>query len=260
MLGERASRLRRFLSDHPLCCYCGDAAETEDHCPARICFREKIGPEGWSFPSCRRCNSAISGTEQVVAFFIRALDHTDENLREADLQRLLRGVQNNHPEVMPDLNPSPNEKRRMMRHLGIERQRGEFLEEVPVLAVPPAVVPHFEYFNRKLAAALFYRQTGQILSGDQIVMSHWFQSQDPSLASVLETLAPAWSHKLQGQRNNLQFGDQLSVILAAASAPTVMSYIVQFGSSLCFWGGAGTPTGEERPENWKAYRPLREGI
>ena len=113
-LGERGKRLRRFLSAHPLCCYCGADADTEDHCPARICFRDRIGPEDWSFPSCSACNAAISRTEQVVAFFIRALDHTEDNMRTADLQRLLRGVTNNNPEVLPDFNPSANMKRKML--------------------------------------------------------------------------------------------------------------------------------------------------
>ena len=259
-MGEKSRRLQRFFAGHPLCCYCGQVAETEDHCPARICFRDKIGPEDWSFPACRACNSAISGTEQVVAFFIRALDHTDANMRDADLRRLYRGVHNNHPEVLPKLFPSANEKRRMLQHLGITRAPGELLEDVPVMAVPVALGPHLSYFNRKLAAAMFYRQTSQILTNDYVTMGHWFQSQDPSLASVLETLGPAWSHKFQGKRKNLEFGDQLSVIVASASAPAVMSYVVQFGSSLCFWGGAGLPTGEEKTENWTPYRPIHQGI
>ena len=148
----------------------------------------------------------------------------------------------------------------MLNHLGMERPRGELLEDVPVIAVPTALGPHLSFFQRKLSAALFYRQTSQIMTPEHIVMGHWFQSQDPSLHAVLETLAPAWSKKFQGHRTNLEFGDQLSVIVADSSAPAVFSYIVQFGSSLCFWGGGGTPTGNEIPENWQPYRPIREGI
>jgi hypothetical protein len=181
-------------------------------------------------------------------------------MRHADLQRLLRGVTNNNPEVLPNFNPRANEKRRMLRHLGMERAPGELLDDVPVIAVPVALGPHLAFFNRKLTAALFYRQTKQIMTRDHVVMGHWFQSQDPSLQSILETLGPAWSEKFSGQRANLEFGDQLSVIIAGSAAPAVFSYIVQFGSSLCFWGGGGVPTGAEVPENWKAYRPIYEGL
>lgn len=259
-MGEKLRRVQRFLKEHPKCCYCGEAATTEDHCPARICFRDRIGPEGWSFPSCRDCNAAISRTEQVVALYIRALDFTDENMRTADIQRLVSGVKNNNPEVFPDLFPSANEKRKMLAHLGVARQAGEFLDEVPVIAVPIALGPHLEFFNRKLAAALFYQQTGQILTKAHVVMSHWFQSQDPSLSSVVDALSPAWSHKFLGQRPNLDFGDQLSIVVAAGAMPQVFSYIVQFSTSLCFWGGAGIPQETKLKDTWKPYRPIKDGI
>lgn len=259
-MGEKLNRVQRFLQEHPRCCYCGDLATTEDHCPARICFRDKVGPEGWSFPSCRECNAAISRTEQVVAFYIRALDFTDDNIRSADLQRLVRGVKNNNPEVFPDLFPSANEKRKMLECLGISRQSGVFLEDEPVIEVPAALGVHLDFFNRKLAAALFYRQTGQVLNKDHVVMSRWFQSQDPSLFDVIDALSPAWSHKYLGQRPNLNFGDQLSIVLAAGAMPDVFSYIVQFSTSLCFWGGAGIPQDIEIQKTWKPYRPIRDGI
>ena len=259
-MGAKSDRLRRFLADHPACCYCGDIAQTEDHCPARICFRDRVGPEDWSFPACEACNAAISRTEQAVAFYIRALDFTDENFRDADVQRLLNGVKNNNLEAFPDLFPSANEKRKLLTRLGIKRQRGELLEEEPVVTVPTALGPHMDFFNRKLAAALFYKQTGQILTPRHIVMGRWFQSQDSSLSSVLDTLAPAWSHTFVGRRSNLDFGDQLSVILAAGAMPEVFSYLVQFSTSLCFWGGAGIPRDEKLHNNWKPYRPIKDGV
>lgn len=259
-MGEKLSRLRRFLIDHPACCYCGDTAETEDHCPARICFRDRIGPEAWSFPACRSCNAAISRAEQVVAFYIRVSDFTDENFRDADVQRLMSGVKNNNPEAFPDLFPSANEKREMLARLGIRRQPGELLFDEPVVKVPATVGSHMDFFNRKLAAALFYKQSGQILTTKHIVMGRWFQSQDGSANSLIKALDPAWSHKFVGQRPNLDFGDQLSIKIAAGAMPEVFSYTVQFSTSICFWGGAGVPQDEKLHSNWKPYRAIKDGI
>ncbi|WGM47849.1 hypothetical protein KOAAANKH_02734 [Brevundimonas sp. NIBR10] len=260
-MGEAKSRKARFLAANPICCYCGSSPSTEeDHCPARICFREKVGPDGWSFPSCSACNRAISGTEQVVAFYIRALDHTDENYREADIQRLTAGIRNNAPEVFPKLDQSAAEKRRMMADLGIQRTPGVFLSDEPVLPIPAGIDRHFEYFARKLTAALFYRNNGRSLTESHFVMNQWFQTQSGTLADVLETLAPVWNRTLIGSRPNLDFGDQLSIVIGTAHDSDVFTYVAQFGTSLCFWGGAGKPENEEQHPGWKSYRPIKDGI
>ena len=258
-MGEKNKRRAKFLADHPTCCFCGDAATTEDHCPARICFRNKEGPEDWSFPACHACNSAISGTEQLVAFYIRALDFTEANIREDDLQRLARGVLNNHPDLFPKLDIPANEKRKMLAHIGVQREPGSFLADEPVMAVPTGLDTHFSFFARKLSAAIYYRATGLTLTENHLTMSRWFQSQDPLLKEVLDTLGPVWSQKMLGRRSNIDFGDQLSIIIASGSAPEVLTYVVQFGTSLCFWGGAGLPNEAQLRDTWKPYRPIKFG-
>lgn len=47
---------RQFLKEHPVCCYCGDAATTTDHCPPRSFFERRGWPEGYEFPACGPCN------------------------------------------------------------------------------------------------------------------------------------------------------------------------------------------------------------
>ena len=44
---KRALVRERFITAHPRCCFCnGERATTEqDHAPARICFKNKVGPE-----------------------------------------------------------------------------------------------------------------------------------------------------------------------------------------------------------------------
>lgn len=259
-MGEKSKRRARFLAEHPVCCYCGSEATTEDHCPARICFRDRIGPDGWSFPACAACNSAISKTEQVVAFYIRALDFTDENMRTADLQRLLQGVTNNNPDLVPRINAGANEKRRMLAHLGVRRPPGEFLEDVPIMAVPVGAGAHLDFFNRKLSAAIYYRITGEIITPGHLVMSRWMQTQDDTLEEILKTLGPAWTESFQGARTNLDFGDQLSGVVAAGLLPQVLTYVVQFGTSLCFWGGVGLPREDAEEAHWRPYRPMSAGI
>lgn len=250
-----------FLEQHPTCCFCGDEPSAEpDHCPARICFRGKEGPEDWIFPACISCNRAISGVEQVVAFYIRTLDFTDENYRAEDLARLIQGLKNNQPELFPRVTLSAIEKRKMLRHLGKRAPPGEFLDDVPIMAIPKGIDPYIQYFARKLTAAIFYRLHGRPITKGHSWMCHWFPSYDDSLQDVLGEFDGVWNHLIVGQRSNLDFGDQFAVIAATSRSDDVISFIAQFGTSLCFWCAAGKPGQEQLKEKWEAYRPIKDGI
>lgn len=196
----------------------------------------------------------------MTGFYIRALDFTDQNYREADLAKLMSGVRNNYPALFPVVSPSANEERRMLRHLGQEKPRDMFLEDVPVAAMPVGVEPHFRYFARKLTAAVFYRLQGSPLTSSHFWMCRWFPSYDESLDDVISTFAGKWNHLIVGARANVDFGDQFSVLAATARDDDVTTFIAQFGTSLCFWCSAGKPQREELRSSWESYTPIKEGM
>lgn len=258
---HRQRRKSAFLRDNPICCFCGDSASIEpDHCPARICFRGKEGPEDWVFPACSACNRSISGTEQVIAFYIRTLDHTDENYREADLARLLSGLKNNHPDLMPRVHLPAIEKRKMLRHVGHQIEPKTFLDDVPIMAMPKGIDRHVQFFARKLTAAVFYKLHGFPVTPEHRWMCRWFPSYDNALDDLLEEFKEMWNHLIVGSRSNIDFGDQFSVIAATSKNDDVISFIAQFGTSLCFWCGVGKPPHEEIKNTWESYRPIKFGM
>jgi hypothetical protein len=114
------------------------------------------------------------------------LDHTDENYREADLNRLLKGLKNNHPDLMPRVQLSAIEKRRMLRHVGHRIEPGMFLEDVPIMAMPKGIDPHIQFFARKLTAAVFYKLHGRPVTPEHQWMCRWFPSYDKALDDLLE--------------------------------------------------------------------------
>ena len=66
-----AAKLKReaFYRAHPLCCFCGGgaAATTEEHCPSKSTFQDKVWPEGFTFPSCAECNAGSSDSDVMIA-------------------------------------------------------------------------------------------------------------------------------------------------------------------------------------------------
>lgn len=161
---------------------------------------------------------------------------------------------------MPRVQLSAIEKRRMLRHVGYRIEPGTFLEDVPIMAMPKGIDPHIQFFARKLTAAVFYKLHGRPVTPEHRWMCRWFPSYDKALDDLLEEFKGMWNHLIVGSRNNIDFGDQFSVIAATSRDDDVVSFIAQFGTSLCFWCGVGKPTREEIKHSWENYRAIKFGM
>jgi hypothetical protein len=113
-MGASHRHRKAFFERHPTCCFCtGNApAATIDHVPSRACFAGRIGPEGFEFPACEACNSASRISEIVFAFYSRTI--SQEGGHRDDVADLYRGVKNNAPDCLPQLNVTANEKRKAL--------------------------------------------------------------------------------------------------------------------------------------------------
>ena len=129
-----------------------------------------------------------------------------------------------------------------------------------MMAMPEGVDRHFQYFARKLTAAIFYKLLGRPVTSDHLWMCRWFPSYGDELQLLLGEFRGTWNHLIVGARGNIDFGDQFSVLAATSQDDDVISFIAQFGTSLCFWCGVGKPTREELIEAWAPYRPIRDGL
>lgn len=237
---RKEDRRAEILREHPVCCYCGGArlAETIDHAPPRICFKGKVGPEGYELPACLACNNDISLSEMVAAFYIRMADDTPENFDDADIQRLISAIANNAPSCLPNPRLSSAEKRRTLRERGLALPAGALLADAPIAGIPDAVQAHMSLFARKMLAALFYRETGRILGDEHRLILQWAQRGSPA-AEVSLQCATAWFGRMRtGRRQKADLGTQFAYRFGYHENHGFFGLWMEFGS-LCFFTVAG---------------------
>jgi hypothetical protein len=238
---QKAERYAQLLRDHPACCYCGGAkaSETVDHAPARICFRQKVGPEGYELPACAECNRESSLSEMIAAFYIRMSDHEASHFHGPDIERLISAMANNAPHCLPDGRLSANDRRRSLREREMSLPKGQLLASAPIVRIPEGVQPHMGLFARKMLAALFYRETGGIIGPDHAVILQWAQLGTPA-ANFSRSCAEAWFGELRaGTRQNTSLGSQFTYKFGYHPAHGFFGLWMEFGLSFGFLAIAG---------------------
>jgi len=185
------TRTQQFLSDHPVCCFCGGEApsEEEDHIPGRDFFKGRHWPEGYSFPACKDCNASTRHDEMLVNVFSRALPLEDSEEQAAEFKRVLTGLKNNFPHILAALQPRANEVRAIIKALGVQRLPGQFLSEMPFLSADhDAVQVSLGRYGLKLGCALFYKHLARLLPKEAGVLVKWQTNVRLSLDGLPEGL------------------------------------------------------------------------
>lgn len=238
---RKSERRADLLERHRFCCFCGGgrAATTVDHAPARICFKAKIGPEGFELPACEACNRNTALSEQVTAFYIRMADKASTHFHGPDTTKLISAMVNNAPECLPDPQIPANDKRRALREQGVRLARGEWLDEAPVARIPETVHGHVEVFMRKMLAALFYRETGGFLGPGHSLVLQWAQ-RGTEAAEFSRQNAEDWlGNRLVSTRRNTDLGDQFAYRYAYHPAHGFFGLWMEFDGSFGFFTIAG---------------------
>lgn len=236
---SESKRKSKILNSHPLCCFCGGVrrSTTIDHTPARIFFRNKIGPEGFEFPACHGCNAESSLSEQIFGFYNIAFELDGSRYDEDELTKRISAIKNNAPECIPILTNSFSKKRQMVSEGRIKLQQGQFLMDVPIATIPNEVQNHFELISRKLLAALFYKETKQILNQTHGLLTHWDQVGSPA-AEMSKARATDWFGDIFiGARRNTDIGAQF--LYRTAYAHSIFGTWIQLGSAFDFFCVAG---------------------
>lgn len=260
---RKKDRYAALLRAHPLCCFCGGArpSTTIDHAPARVCFKRKVGPEGYELPACLPCNRETGASEQVAALYIRMADFEDQHFDASDLDKLISGVANNAPQCLPDMGLSANDKRRTLRERGLALARGQVLLDAPIAGVPKAVHAHIEVFARKMLAAMYYRETERILGPEHALILHWAQM-GTEAAEFTRSRAEAWFGELRvGTRQNADIGTQYRYKFGHHPNHGFFGLWMEFGQSFGFFTVAGPADrlGKlERAEFVRQWAPIDE--
>jgi hypothetical protein len=107
-MGEATRKNRSkaaILTASPWCIYCGgiEQATTVDHMPPRMMFRGKLRPGQFEFPACERCNTGTKASDLVASFLGRIFPDAESVLDQEDMQKVLRGMANNMPNVLQEM-------------------------------------------------------------------------------------------------------------------------------------------------------------
>src|SRR5262249_10314418 len=121
-MGRSSSRRKEFLRKHPLCCFCGGVAPSEepDHVPSRVLFDNREWPEGYEFPACVLCNRASRHHEQVIAMLSRIFPDAQSPEEKREVHARIQAVANNFPEILIEMRPTPEQNTRAVTKYGLE--------------------------------------------------------------------------------------------------------------------------------------------
>ena len=155
-------KIEEFRKQHPHCCFCGGNEETEtrDEVPPRSMFLEKVWPEGYQFPACKKCNQGSRLQDQLLALISRisVLDQHQE-----PIQSQIIAINNNQPQNLPRTTNSSIEAKKLLRALGISKPAGTFAADYPVALVPAETMREIDLVCLKLFCALYYMHVGKIV-------------------------------------------------------------------------------------------------
>lgn len=230
-MGWSKGRRQRFLSAHPICFNCGtDAATTIDHVPARACFVDGIGPEGFEFPACARCNRLTGATEQAVSLLIAIAD-VNKGYALEQIVKLAQGIANNAPHLYPQLGLCRCRRRALIEAAASADMPTAWLETGPLATLSEPLMKAFEAFGYKLAAALFYREVGKPLPRTAMmrVVPHSFAN--PATEPLIDKIVRMLPHHRVGDRPNLNFGDQFGYLWGEFGRGRTFGFCAQLGWS-----------------------------
>jgi len=235
-MGSKAANRRKFLTANPVCCFCGSApATTEDHVPARVCFKDRVWPEGFVFPACADCNGKDRASELVVAFHIHSMT---ENVVE--FTEVMHGLRNNFPEALPDPFMSPGAKAKALSKRGITL-RGHQIPFAPIVKLAAEADEHFHRFTRKLAKAIYYKVTGQPAPAGYRFITHWTTADQPDAEETIGAFVQMMPQIEVGARGNTDLGNQFAYRFNASIDRDVLIFTANFSDRFFLSGMGGLP-------------------
>ncbi|MBM3090273.1 hypothetical protein GFB56_05525 [Ensifer sp. T173] len=255
-MGAGKKRREAFLAKNAVCYFCGAEATTIDHVPARECFRDRVGPEGYEFPACAECNNTAGPIEQVVALYLIMGNH-DGMSSVPHMQKLIRGVHNNNPQFLPVLDLTANEKRRAIRGHRFMLPAGQPFSHAPVARLPEENREAFKFFERRLVCALYYKHMSAVLLRTHLIRTHRVQAIATSAEDLIREAAPMMPNAEHGNRQNTNIGEQFLYVWYGDPKTEIFTFLAQFSKSFVFVGIACPPEAHEGGED---YYPHSEDL
>ena len=170
---RRSERRLSQLAKQPWCVYCGGETrgDTIDHMPPITIFDRRRRPKDLEFTSCAACNSGGRGDDQIVGMLSRMFPTNPETgVIDDDLRTAVRGVANNHPGLLEEMWPRPDQ---------LERLKGTLPGAGhPLNASGPVVTAGMTRFAARFGLALHFHHSGRIVPLAGRVAVRWLTNFD----------------------------------------------------------------------------------
>jgi hypothetical protein len=182
-MGEASRRKARFLNEHPVCCYCGGdyPAESIDHAPPKGFFRGKYRVSGLEVPSCNYCNSRHADIDDFFAFLGHMQDSASDNRVEARLPSMISSAMKRFPDAVLQLASSAERVWAPQGRLIQPRTQVRFDHNDIRFTVA--------YSSARLAAAICYNASRQILRSGTRIWVRWNSNGNPFPPDILSRMA-----------------------------------------------------------------------
>jgi hypothetical protein len=232
---RKAKRHAAFLRERPQCIYCGAAATTVEHCPARCIFVGRLWPETYEFPACQLCNDEGRLDEQAIAVLVRMKIEDPQNAIERDeWKRLGRGVFNNQPDLVREWQSTTrNDLRRVLRDTFGETGDQMRREGWGAAHMGPLTQAVLDRFMIRLSKALYYHHNKTIFEG--VVYTRHISLLDrdatPEFFAHILSGAPTVADTKRGNR---QLKDQFIYRFYNDPGLGVLYAVVQFSEQFVF--------------------------
>jgi hypothetical protein len=233
-MGQAKKKTMLFLAKHPKCCFCGGQIQstTVDHIPARVCFPGRAYPDGFEFPACKACQNASRQDELIFGFYVRMMDRNAQNYDPEGTHRMISGMANNAPHLLPNPYLSNRAKRSSLKSLGLAKPSSMLAQDIPLVEFDGRVHEHLRRYLRKIACAIFYREFSAAPGANYQIWTHWDQSTLPRAFETLQPFVEMTPHVTIGARPNLDFGDRFSYRFNKSEQPDCLAAIAKFGEGM----------------------------
>jgi hypothetical protein len=259
VMGAKSERKRRFLAQHPFCCFCGGftPAAEPDHVPSRVFFESRQWPEGFEFPACVSCNRVTRHDEQIVAMLSWIYPDQVTEKGKAEVEERIRAVAHNYPAVIEEMRPTVRQLRNAVKKYDLKIDAGQSVADFPVLAVNgPLVNAAIENFSRKLFCALYYKHSGRILPASGGIAVRWFSNVQVEGDEIPRSIAPVLLGFPKLERSRVNLDSQFFYRWGIADTNNAAAFLTFFRRSFAIVGYVNADAADFKlPDHARIVRP-----
>lgn len=238
-MGEKKNVLKKFLSAHPICCFCGgvEPAEEQDHLPPRSVFDNKKWPEGYIFPACKKCNRGSSKDDTIFALVARIYPVAEESEDVfSETEKLIKAYIENYPDEASNIFLSANQKRGLAKKHNLPLGIGESYGELPVVKVPDSWIKSVDVVSIKLIKALHYKHAKKIIPCDAGIKTRWWTNAQYQSGTFPKELTELMGGHIPLKRDNVNLNSQFSYNYKISEDGRIGMYCIYFRLSFCSVG------------------------